>query len=352
MLYIIEYIQLIAANISFQRPELAIQLRNYTGFSVVRCDLPPQDAGVNLLKELNSAGDQAKKNLTIEVSRQGDRLHIDVATDHDVSFSMSCSKHIYWEQMISKQNGRSLQVFVASDDPSVQNLVAEFGASQNMQTTLASLSTKPIKNNTYDIVLIDERAKKHVPKNLVNYVPIISCQTLAKQPECNNALLWPFFDTDLEDVIRRHRMQTPISILVADDSLPSLIATQVILERMGCIVTTATDGRQALAHAKKTSFDILLLDERMPNMKGSEVATELTNIDSPNKSTVKIALTGVNDPSAVEQLMNSGLDGHLQKPISRLILEQFLQDWRTKNLPSQKTEPSPSQPYQTLSVTQ
>jgi CheY-like chemotaxis protein len=68
---------------------------------------------------------------------------------------------------------------------------------------------------------------------------------------------------------------TPV-VLVADDhaSLRSLVAT-MLRRTHGWEVVEAEDGEAALAAARETTFDLAILDERMPGYTGTEVAREL-----------------------------------------------------------------------------
>ena len=117
---------------------------------------------------------------------------------------------------------------------------------------------------------------------------------------------WPFFDTDLITILTTFHTQTRLSVLVADDSLPSQIATKVMLEMLGCLVTCAENGASALTLAQNEPFDLLLLDERMPGMFGSDVAQQLVRQNTPNNDTPKVILTGLTgDEQIAELFVNS-----------------------------------------------
>lgn len=113
---------------------------------------------------------------------------------------------------------------------------------------------------------------------------------------------WPFFDTDLITILTTFHTQTRLSVLVADDSLPSQIATKVMLEMLGCLVTCAENGASALTLAQNEPFDLLLLDERMPGMFGSDVAQQLVRQNTPNNDTPKVILTGLTGDEQIAEL--------------------------------------------------
>ncbi|MCG8591376.1 MAG: response regulator [Proteobacteria bacterium] len=62
-----------------------------------------------------------------------------------------------------------------------------------------------------------------------------------------------------------------LRILVADDDAGICRSMKEILEGHGCVVTTASDGMQALEQLENRHFDLLLTDVVMPNMDGHQL---------------------------------------------------------------------------------
>ena len=65
------------------------------------------------------------------------------------------------------------------------------------------------------------------------------------------------------------------TILLVDDNREYLEATRLVLEREGHVVMTAESGEEALAVARSSDVDLMLLDYFMPGMTGEEVLVEL-----------------------------------------------------------------------------
>ena len=141
-------------------------------------------------------------------------------------------------------------------------------------------------------------------------------------------LAWPFFDTDLVNAVNNLNTHSKLSVLVADDSLPSQVATKVMLEMLGCAVTCAENGSSALLIAQQEPFDLLLLDERMPGMFGSDVAQQLIKQNTPNDNTPKVILTGITEEQQIAQLFEKGVTHYLQKPVTKAVLEEFIKPWQ------------------------
>lgn len=95
-------------------------------------------------------------------------------------------------------------------------------------------------------------------------------------------------------------------ILVADDERFMAEMLQEILEEEGMLVETALDGKQALQKFHSSSFDLVLLDLRMPKVNGMEVLREIKKTDADIPVVVITAYGSVD--SAVEALKVGAYD--------------------------------------------
>ena len=68
-------------------------------------------------------------------------------------------------------------------------------------------------------------------------------------------------------------------ILLVDDEQDILEFVGYNLSKEGYDVTTANNGRDAIALAQKETPDLIILDVMMPEMDGIETCLELRNID-------------------------------------------------------------------------
>ncbi|WP_160061977.1 response regulator [Psychromonas sp. L1A2] len=124
-----------------------------------------------------------------------------------------------------------------------------------------------------------------------------------------------------------------LNVFVADDSKPSKMLTIIMLQSLGCSVTGADDGLEALDITSKQPFDLIFLDENMPGLKGSDVAEQLCIVESSgiNRNTPKVSLTGLVGEDAVENLYKKGITHHIEKPVTKAMLESFLTSWHEGN---------------------
>ena len=102
------------------------------------------------------------------------------------------------------------------------------------------------------------------------------------------------------------------SILVVDDDLDACRNLSDILTDLGYEVQTAPDGPSALELVRRYSFDVALLDYKMPGMDGLTLYREIKRL-SP--STVAIMLTANVSGASSEDALRAGMWKVLPKPV-------------------------------------
>lgn len=112
-----------------------------------------------------------------------------------------------------------------------------------------------------------------------------------------------------------------LSILVAEDEEHIRETIAEILTRSGHTVYTAADGQVALTLAKEKSIDIVLTDQGMPGMPGTQLASELKQY---NPSIGIILLTGWGENFKQEGYNTEDIDYVLSKPLRRETLLKTL----------------------------
>ncbi|MBA3582597.1 MAG: response regulator [Gammaproteobacteria bacterium] len=108
--------------------------------------------------------------------------------------------------------------------------------------------------------------------------------------------------------------QTTLPTLLLLDDEERILRSLRMLFRNEYQILTATSGQEALALLEKHNVQVLLSDQRMPNMTGVEVLRKARDI-SP--TTMRILLTGYSDFEAVMNSVNEGeVFRFLRKPWS------------------------------------
>ena len=80
-------------------------------------------------------------------------------------------------------------------------------------------------------------------------------------------------------------------VLVVDDEPSICRALQIALTRAGCAVVTAESGEGGLARLRAENFDCLILDLRIPDLRG-DVVFELAASLQPHLRRQSVFITG------------------------------------------------------------
>ena len=110
-----------------------------------------------------------------------------------------------------------------------------------------------------------------------------------------------------------------VKILVADDDDLILSLVCRMLRALGCEVTGARNGREALGCFEREGFDLVLTDLQMPYMDGWELALR---VKSRAPQMPVIAMTGMGREEVMSRQGKSALDQVLFKPLTRNQLDQ------------------------------
>ncbi|MGY6216623.1 PAS domain-containing hybrid sensor histidine kinase/response regulator [Methylolobus aquaticus] len=112
-------------------------------------------------------------------------------------------------------------------------------------------------------------------------------------------------------------------ILIVDDEREIADTLSFLLAARGHSVQTAYDGEEALAIVAEASFDVVILDIRMPRLGGLEVARRLRSQPRLEHLTL-IAMTGFGTATDAAASTAAGFDWHLVKPVRLSQLETIL----------------------------
>ena len=117
-----------------------------------------------------------------------------------------------------------------------------------------------------------------------------------------------------------------LRVLVADDNSVNQRVAMRMLERLGCKVLLADDGRGALQAWRDEPLDLVLMDVRMPVMDGLE-ATASIRAEEARRGPLRVPIVGISANSSIEderQCRAAGMDDFVPKPIRLQGLEKVI----------------------------
>lgn len=114
-------------------------------------------------------------------------------------------------------------------------------------------------------------------------------------------------------------------LLVDDNELNLKVATKLLERHNATNITSFTSGLECLDSIRNNDkYDVILLDDMMPKMSGTETLKELKKI--PNFNTAVVALTANAITGMKEKYLSEGFTSYLAKPIDKNELVKVLNE--------------------------
>ncbi|HEY9716561.1 MAG TPA: response regulator [Trichormus sp.] len=119
--------------------------------------------------------------------------------------------------------------------------------------------------------------------------------------------------------------QKMILVVEDDDALRFLTTKQ--LQRLGFIVHSANNGKEAVAKVTQNAhnYSLVLMDVQMPKMDGIEATTKIRQMESANQSHVPIVAMTAHPEEA--RCLEAGMDDFIFKPVMLEQLKSVLSKW-------------------------
>ena len=125
-------------------------------------------------------------------------------------------------------------------------------------------------------------------------------------------------------------------VLIVDDEEIAAEHARIVLDEAGIKADTCLNGREALnmldvQHTKQEPYNLVLLDWKMPDMDGLEVAREIRKLYS--SETTIIILTSFNWDEIIDEALHIGVDSFLAKPLfASNVISEFERIARKNNM--------------------
>ena len=147
------------------------------------------------------------------------------------------------------------------------------------------------------------------------------------------------FKAKYEQSIRDSRVKEELftapeaKILIVDDTRVNILVAEGLLKKTCMQIDGAHSGREALKRTTEKKYDIILMDQRMPELDGTETMHRIKDQeDGKNRDTIIICMTADAVSGAKERYLAGGFDDYLTKPVDSVEMKRMIM----KYLPRKK----------------
>ena len=160
-----------------------------------------------------------------------------------------------------------------------------------------------------------------IPQTVLSDLPIGDFQTRLKEHQADGK---PY----------RESFRAPSAkILIVDDTSINLKVAVNLLKNTKMKIDTATSGAEAVTMAARNRYDMIFMDQRMPEMDGTEAFHRIrATSDGASSDVPVVCLTADAVIGAKERYLSEGFTDYLTKPIDSFALEKII----LKYLPEDK----------------
>lgn len=116
-------------------------------------------------------------------------------------------------------------------------------------------------------------------------------------------------------------------LLLVEDNATNQMLMSAILKKLGLTFDIANDGLEAIEQVKNNHYDMILMDENMPNMSGIEATQQIRTMEDRFQcgKHIIVALTANAMKGDRERFLAAGMNDYLSKPINLQKLKKVIQ---------------------------
>ena len=137
-------------------------------------------------------------------------------------------------------------------------------------------------------------------------------------------------NSNVEDTSLETSQNLKAHVLIVEDNKTNQMLMGMILEDLEITYDIANDGAEGVLSFKQSNYDVVLMDENMPNMNGIEATKRIRELEKEQSLTATpiIAVTANALSEDRQRFLAAGMDDYISKPYGEedivKVLQKFL----------------------------
>jgi len=236
---------------------------------------------------------------------------------------------------------KDCRILSLASDAGTNAALNALGTKTQNFSDLGTFLSQAIRADSWDLAIVEEailpkdfvfpRASLKCPVILIGTAMNLTRMREDREQGISGRILFPLLPADLERFLSPRKeasapSESPKVLLAEDNAINAHIARR-LLEKQGCMVTLACDGKKALEALRAQDFDLVLMDLQMPEMDGIEATRQLRYHQGRNARIPVVALTACAFQEDRDRCLAAGMDDYLAKPVRPTDLTAILARW-------------------------
>lgn len=144
-----------------------------------------------------------------------------------------------------------------------------------------------------------------------------------------------------EQKVVQLKLPKQLNVLVAEDNKVNQMIIKGYLNKLGCNVVTANNGKEAVEKLEDLDIDVILMDCQMPVLDGFQATELIRDMPSGKAQTPIIAVTANALESDRMRCFDAGMDAYLSKPVDLVNLRRVVHEVAIDGKKSHKEQLNP-----------
>ncbi len=218
---------------------------------------------------------------------------------------------IFLDDMMPKMSGReTLQKLKANPNYKIPTIALTANAIEGMKDEYL--------NCGFDDYLSKPIEKKELERVIRNYL------NKTKEYEINSVITQNISSPITEKTADIQTNFSNKKVLVVDDNELNLKVIELALKPYNLNIDKAKSGTECISKVIENKYDLILMDDMMPEMDGCKTLENLNTIEG--FTTPTILTTASKEDEVTGKIKEYGFKGYLGKPINKISLDNLLKD--------------------------